>query len=193
MDSMEGVATVSVPKSKAMYSSGAKKGRLRKGCRWSGRGARCTPDVAARLGVSKGKAKKGRKRGGRGQTPMNLRPKSPMAAQNRNVFLALQESRTRFRKMATTCEEKKWSGRKIIQALQYMMRLPAKGKLDLARRNKRYHTEMERVAKETIGFCNKQGTRTDWRAGAASGGGFTGHPCASPNPPKWCNKKKSKR
>lgn len=51
-------ATVAVPKAKAVVKSGPKKGKARKGCRLTKRGAKCTPTVAKRLKVRKSTKKR---------------------------------------------------------------------------------------------------------------------------------------
>lgn len=148
MEDMEGIATVSVPKKLAL-----KGGKLRKGCRFSGHGVRCTADVAARLGKGK-KMKRGR--GKRGMP--HIVPKTPQAAERMRVFAALNEARRGFKRTSTTCEEKRWFGRKITEALRYLGAIPGKVTRknptgSVAVRNQRYGTEVRRVAAETAAFC----------------------------------------
>lgn len=159
MEDMAGIATVSVPKDKAL-----KGGKLKKGCRFSGRGVRCTPAVAARLGIkgkskgrSKGKKKgthpcassnppawcnKKRASGGGGAAP------SPHA----QLFANLKQSRAGFKK-ASTCKEKRFFARAINMILAQAKQIPAKSGEEASKRNRRYASEGERVLRESIRFC----------------------------------------
>lgn len=151
MEDLALVATVPVAKGKATFKSGPKKGKLRPGCRFKSKRTYCTPEVAARLGVSKPKA---RGRGRRGP----IIAKTPQGAERQAVFQALLESRKRL-KMAREmgdCGQLRHSAQKIAQALNYMSRLPVKKTksnptASPSVRNARYQKELERIKGDVIG------------------------------------------
>ena len=152
MEDLARIATVAVSKKKALMQTGPRKGKLRKGCYFKGKKAYCTPEVAKRLGKSAGKKGKGRK----GKMP-NIRPKTPEAQLNYNVFQALMQSRKNF-KNASNCDLKVHAARKIMMALNHMSRLPVKRtknnpSANSGIRNARYWKERDRVAMETQQSC----------------------------------------
>jgi len=164
-------ATVSVSKKKAVFRSGAKKGKLRKGCRWAGRGVRCTPEVAKRLGKMKikGSHKRKGKRKGKGTHPCassnppawcnkkrsggggggSARP----AGEHSVLFSNLTQARKGFKK-AGSCKEKRFYARAINLMLGTAAKIPGTPKQPSSVRNRRYASEGERVLREAIRFCS---------------------------------------
>lgn len=173
MEDLARVATVTVSKKKALIKSGARKGKLRKGCHFRGGKVYCTPAAAARLGSGKGSKRKG---GRKGKMP-NIRPKTPQAQLNYNVFQALMGARKLF-KRAPNCDIKVHAGRKIIQALNFMSRLPVKPTkknphAQSSIRNARYFKERDRVAMETQASCG--GGASSARPASASSAAYEAH------------------
>lgn len=166
MEDLALVATVPVSKGKALFSSGAKKGKLRPGCRFKGKRVFCTPEVANRLGKVASPKKKGRK------GMKVIIPKSPQAAERQRVFQALLEARKYFKiaRDSGDCAQMRHSGQKIVTALKYMGALPTKPtkknpSADPRVRNRRYITEMDRVKAEIVTGCS---TRIDPKVNAAN-------------------------
>lgn len=162
MEDLALVATVPVAKSKATFKSGAKKGKLRKGCRYKGKRVLCTPEVASRLGSAKPK-----KRG----APMIV-PKSPEAARNMSAFSVVMRARSDFKRAreAGNCGAMRQFAKVLSDGLQYMARLPGKVTKknpygDVRSRNRRYITEMDRVKAEIVRGCS---TRIDPNVNAAN-------------------------
>jgi hypothetical protein len=157
MEDLARIATVAVSKKKALLQSGPRKGKLRKGCFFKGKKAYCTPEVAKRLG-KKGGSKKARNPmlPSKGGMP-NIRPKTPEAQLNYNIFQALMSAR-RIYKHAPNCDLKVHAARKIILSLNHMSRLPVKATkknptANSGIRNARYWKERDRVAAETTASC----------------------------------------
>lgn len=164
MEDLALVATVPVAKTKVTFKSGPKKGKLRPGCRYKGKKAYCTPEVASRLKSMKVKAKKKgkggthpcasssppawcnkKKSGGGGRASAGKQPGGVL-------FENLAAARKSF-KAAKQCKEKRFYARAINQILATAMKLP--GKPDQVRtRNARYRTEGENKLRDAIRFCN---------------------------------------
>lgn len=163
MEDLALVATVPVAKKKATFKTGPKKGKLRPGCRFKGRKAYCTPEVASRLGTA---TKKAKHRGARGP----IIAKTPEGAERQRVFQALLEAR-KFLKVAReqgNCGQVRHSAQKIASALNYMSRLPVKKTksnpmANPAIRNARYAKELERIKGDVL-TCS----RPDRAAASAS-------------------------
>lgn len=156
MEDLALVATVAVAKKDALFKSGPKKNKLKKGCRFKGKKVYCTPDVAARIKSSAKPKSSGRK------SPRSpIVPKSPQAARNMNAFQALLMDRKNF-KMARdsgNCGAMRQFATRIKAGLQYMGRLPAKTTKknpsgSAASRNRRYISEMDRVAHDVMTKCS---------------------------------------
>lgn len=189
MEDLALVATVSVPKAKATYRSGAKKGKLRKGCRWAGRGARCTPEVAKRLGKMKmkgGSKRKGKK--GKGTHPCASANPPPWCNKKKGggggggraasgphsvLFSNLAQARKGFKK-ASTCAEKRFYAKAINLLLGSAAKIPAKSGEEGSKRNRRYASEGERVLREGIRFCSGAQERAKAAAAAAAFRGIRG-------------------
>lgn len=186
---MEGVATVSVPKAKALKRNG----RLRRGCRFSGRGARCTPEVARSLGIRGGKGRKssGRKKGRRGSM-RNLTPKSPQAARNKALFDALMNRRRALKGAlkSGSCSSSRTYARDLFEVIRQLSHLPAASREKALKRNKRYESEMRNVTRNIQNVC--KGIPAQFQGMGKGGKKSGGHPCASPRPPAWCNKKRKR-
>jgi|GEM_PF-3514583 len=151
------IATVPVPKAKALHKSGAKKNKLKKGCRFKGKRILCSPAVAARLnsGGSTRSPKK-KKKGSRKGMPFIV-AKSPQAQHNMNVFQALLLSRKGFKKAreAGNCQQMRTIAGQIRLGLQYMAKLPGRPSKknpsgSMLPRNRRYIKEMDRVKRESM-------------------------------------------
>lgn len=156
MEDLALVATVPVAKKDALFKSGPKKNKLKKGCRFKGKKVYCTPDVAARIKSSSPKSKSGRK-----SSRSPIVPKTPQAARNMNAFQALLLDRKNFKiaRDSGNCGAMRQFATRIKEGLQYMGRLPAKVTKknptgDAASRNRRYISEMDRVKHDVMTNCS---------------------------------------
>ena len=224
-------ATVSVPKKKAVFQTGKKKGKLRAGCRYTKRGrTACSPEVASRLGVTSGSftvsGRKRKKSASKKSTSMRLSdpaavdlkigidPKDGTLRIVREKVAAsftpkemkvlepeddLREARKQF-KIAKRCRDRvnavndikalRASGLPIttaeIEKLTFAADAFCKAKRKAAQKASDAAADAADSASPVSGLG---GTRRRGRKASRAGG----HPCASKNPPSWCNKKRKSR
>lgn len=224
-------ATVSVPKKKAVFQTGKKKGKLRAGCRYTkgGRTA-CSPEVASRLGVTSGsftvsgrrRKKSASKKSGSmridnpaavdlkigiapdGSLRILKTPVKPSFPEVTYTVPNLKSSIKEIRKdfdSAKRCKDKvdvlnkikelqaigKERGELLIPDAEIEKRTFAlnafcKAKKEAARKA----SDDAADARDAAALVGLGGTRRRGRKASRAGG----HPCASKNPPSWCNKKR---
>jgi hypothetical protein len=214
-------ATVSVPKKKAVFQTGKKKGKLRPGCRYTtgGRTA-CSPEAAARLGSSSGRSKKSasKKRGtmrigdpGTAGFKLDIGPDGTLRILKEKVAASftpkemkvlepeddLREARKQF-KIAKRCRDRvnavndikalKQSGLPITTAEIEKLTFAANAFCKAKRKAAQKAQDVASDASDSAALLGLNGTRRRRKASRAGG-----HPCASKNPPSWCNKKRKSR
>lgn len=215
-------ATVSVPKKKAVFQTGKKKGKLRPGCRYtSGGRTACSPEAAARLGSRSGGSKKAssKKRGTmrindpnavdlkleigsdglirvvREKVAASFSPKEMKVLEPEDD---LREARKQF-KAAKRCRDRvnavndikalRASGLPITTAEIEKLTFAADAFCKAKRKAADKAADAARDAADASSLLGLSGTRRRKSKARKSGG----HPCASPNPPSWCNKKRKSR
>ena len=159
MEDLALVATVAVAKKDALFKSGPKKNKLKKGCRFKGKKVYCTPSVAARI---KSSAKPSSKKSSSRKSPRSpVIPKTPQAARNMNAFQALLADRSNFKaaRDSGNCGAMRQFAKRIVDGLQYMGRIPPKVTKknpsgDARSRNLRYIKEMDRVKADVMRSCS---------------------------------------
>jgi len=180
-----------VSRAKARFSSGKKKGKLKPGCRYlKGDGAQCCTGPKKGKGRKKKAGKKKRKRTGAAKRARKgVKPHTPKMD-------VLNAWRRRW-KADRSCGGKKAALQKIFVQFKHMQHFkPSKGgEPARARRWNRWMREYHNKVAQTSAFCGRplrpaSGSRTT--SGRSpfprATDGIGGHPCASPNPPRWCNK-----
>jgi hypothetical protein len=226
-------ATVSVPKKKAVFQTGKKKGKLRPGCRYTtgGRTA-CSPEAASRLGVTSGsftvsgrrRKKSASKKSGsmritnrdKIDLKIDIGPdgtlrvlktvlKPTVEEKTYTVPTLKQEIKTLRKQFASAkrCKDKvaaindlrKYAtlalerGEELITTAEIEKRLFAANAFCKSKRaaadKARYEAD---DAADSAALLGLSGTRRRRKARKSGG-----HPCASPNPPSWCNKKRKSR
>lgn len=230
-------ATVSVPKKKAVFQTGKKKGKLRAGCRYTkgGRTA-CSPEVASRLGVTSGSftVSGGRRKKSASKKSGSMRlsdpsavdfkidigkdgllrvlktPVKPAFTQSEVVTVptlkkAVSDARKAFSsgkkckdKVAALNDLKKLrryarasgTGEALITFNEIEKRTFAANAFCQTKRNAaRKAQDAASDASDSASLVGLGGTRRRGRKASRAGG----HPCASKNPPSWCNKKRKSR
>lgn len=144
------IATVPVPKAKAIIKTGKKHGKLRLGCRYKGKRVLCTPAVAAKLGHRKGRKRgKGKSKGGK--HPCS-RPNPPAWCNRKaksGIGKLLKSLRARFKKGG--CRDKM----DVVRTMNTLAHQRRMGPIFDAEVRKKIH-----VAND---YCRKHGARADTR------------------------------